>query len=103
MDAPQHFLAVLRLVERLRVASGWTKADEDAVEQHFRRLQEAAQAGTVLFAGRTDEPFDVTIGLVVFQAADLAAAKAWAEADPTVVRDVMTVEVRPYRLAVMRP
>lgn len=100
--AKQQFLAILRPVERLRVESAWTKADEEATGRHFRRLQEAAAAGTVIFAGRTDEPLDVTLGLIVFEAADAAAAKAWAEADPAVVAGVMTVEVRPYQLAVAR-
>jgi uncharacterized protein YciI len=92
----------LRPVERLRVESAWTKADEEATGRHFRRLQEAAAAGTVIFAGRTQEPLDATMGLIVFEAADAAAAKAWAEADPAVVAGVMTVEVRPYQLAVAR-
>jgi uncharacterized protein YciI len=96
------FLAILRPVERLRVESEWTKADEEATGRHFRRLQEAAAAGTVIFAGRTQEPLDATLGLIVFEAADAAAAKAWAEADPAVVAGVMTVEVRPYQLAVAR-
>lgn len=100
--AKQQFLAILRPVERLRVVSAWTKADEEAAGRHFRRLQEAAAAGTVIFAGRTQEPLDATLGLIVFEAADAAAAKAWAEADPAVVAGVMTVEVRPYQLAVTR-
>jgi uncharacterized protein YciI len=99
---PQQFLAILRPVERLKVKSAWTKADEEAVGRHFRRLQEAAAAGTVLFAGRTQEPLDATLGLVVFEAVDAAAAKAWAEADPAVVAGVMTVDVRPYQVAVQR-
>ena len=100
--AKQQFLAILRPVERLRVESAWTKADEEATGRHFRRLQEEAAAGTVIFAGRTQEPLDATMGLIVFEAADAAAAKAWAEADPAVVAGVMTVEVRPYQLAVAR-
>ena len=100
--AKPQFLAILRPAERLRVESAWTKADEEATGRHFRRLQEAAAAGTVIFAGRTQEPLDATMGLIVFEAADAAAAKAWAEADPAVVAGVMTVEVRPYQLAVTR-
>ena len=100
--AKQQFLAILRPAERLRVETAWTKADEEATGRHFRRLQEAAAAGTVIFAGRTQEPLDATMGLIVFEAADAAAAKAWAEADPAVVAGVMTVEVRPYQLAVTR-
>lgn len=100
--AKQQYLAILRPVERLRVESAWTKADEEATGRHFRRLQEAAAAGMVIFAGRTQEPLDATMGLIVFEAADAAAAKTWAEADPAVVAGVMTVEVRPYQLAVAR-
>ena len=100
--APKQFLAVLHLVPRLRVESAWTPADREAVGRHFRRLQEGAAAGSVILAGRTQEPLDVTMGLIVFEAADAAAAKAWAEADPAVAGGVMTVEVHPYEVAVSR-
>ena len=100
--AKQQFLAILRPAERLRVECAWTMADEEATGRHFRRLQEAAAAGTVILAGRTQESLDLTMGLVIFEAADAAAAKAWAEADPAVQAGVMTVEVRRYQVAVAR-
>jgi uncharacterized protein YciI len=99
---PQQFVAVLRLVPRLHVQSAWTLADEQAVGRHFRRLQEGAAAGNVILAGRTQEPLEETFGLIVFEAADPAAARTWAEADPAVAAGVMTVEVHPYQVAIER-
>jgi uncharacterized protein YciI len=99
---PQQFVAVLRLVPRLHVQSAWTPADEQAVGRHFRRLQEGAAAGNVILAGRTQEPLEETFGLIVFEAADPAAARTWAEADPAVAAGVMTVEVHPYQVAIER-
>jgi uncharacterized protein YciI len=101
--AAKQYLAILRPVPSLYQESAWTPEHQAKVGEHFRRLQEEARAGRVILAGRTQEALDVTLGLVVFEAADDAAAKAWAEADPAVAGGVMTVEVRPYQVAVERP
>ena len=100
-ETPQ-FLAVLRVVPRLHQESAWTAAEQEAVGRHFQRLLDAAKEGHVLLAGRTQEPLDRTFGLIVFEAADEAAARVWAEADPAVVAGVMTVTVHPYAVAVAR-
>ena len=100
--AKAQFVAVLRLVPRLHAEAAWTPADQEAVSRHFQRLVEGSAAGSVLLAGRTQEPLDRTFGLIVFEAADEAAARAWAEADPAVAGGVMTVTVHPYAVAVAR-
>jgi uncharacterized protein YciI len=105
-DAPPvqrpQFIYLLRLVERLHTDSGWTKSDEEAVGRHFRHLKAATEKGQVIVVGRTLEPGDKTFGLVIFEADDLAAARAFAENDPSVVAGVMTVEVRPFSLVLVR-
>ena len=99
--APKHFLILLRPVPRLHTEAAWTEADNAATYAHFKRLQEAAAAGKVILAGKTDEPLDVTIGLVVLRAADEAEARAFMEGDPCVAAGVMTAELRPYGLAIL--
>lgn len=99
--APKHFLILLRPVPRLHTEAAWTEADNAATYAHFKRLQEAAAAGKVILAGKTAEPLDVTIGLVVIRAADEAEARAFIEGDPCVVARVMTAELRPYGLAIL--
>ena len=54
-----------------------------AVGRHFAYLQAAAERGQVILAGRTAEPLDRTFGLVVFEAADEAAARTFMAADPS--------------------
>lgn len=96
------FIYVLRLVERLHADAGWTKDDEDAIGRHFRHLKAATEAGQVIVVGRTLEAGDKTFGLVIFEADTPDAAQAFAESDPAVVSGIMTVEVRPFALVLMR-
>jgi uncharacterized protein YciI len=97
---PSQFLYVLRLVPRLREEQAWTDADHAAIGRHFAYLQTAAERGQVILAGRTTEPLDRTFGLVVFAAADEAAACAFMAADPAIAAKIMTAELHPYRVAV---
>jgi uncharacterized protein len=99
---PAQYLYVLRLVPRVHDDAAWTEADKAAVSQHFQRLQQATAAGRVILAGRTTEPGDKTFGLVIFEAADDAAAQQFMESDPAVVAGVMTATLHPYAVALQR-
>ena len=96
------FLIVLRPVPRLHDEQAWTAADNAAVGAHFQRLKAATEARQVILAGRTHEPGDQTMGLVVFTATDEAAAREFMNADPCVVAGVMTATLHPYDLALLR-
>jgi uncharacterized protein len=96
------FIYLLRLVERLHSDDGWTKADEEIVGRHFRHLKDATEKGQAMVVGRTREPGDKTFALVIFEAESAEAAQAFAESDPAVVGGVMTVEVRPFSLVLVR-
>ena len=99
---PRQFVYVLRLVPRLHDDSAWTDADKAAVRRHFTRLQAATTDGKVILAGRTLEPGDRTFGLVIFEADDEPAARAFMESDPSVVEKIMTAELHPYAVALQR-
>jgi uncharacterized protein YciI len=99
---PKQFVYVLRLVPRLHDDQAWTDADKAAVGRHFARLQAATKAGQVILAGRTTEPGDRTFGLVIFEAADDAAARDFMNNDPSVLEKVMTAELHPYAVALLR-
>ena len=99
---PKQFIYMLRLVERLHDDKAWTDADKKTVGAHFAHLKAATAEGKVILAGRTLEPGDKTFGLVIFEAADEAAAKAFMESDPAVVGKVMTATVHPYQVALQR-
>jgi len=78
-----------------------TPADNQAIGAHFQRLQRMLADGTLILAGPTDPP---TVGIVIFTAADLPAAKAWAEADPAVKAGTFTLKsVDAFELALERP
>jgi uncharacterized protein YciI len=96
------FIYLLRLVERLHTDTGWTKADEDIIGRHFRHLQAATEQGQAIVVGRTLEAGDKTFGLVIFEADSAEAAQTFAESDPAVTGGIMTVEVRPFALVLMR-
>jgi uncharacterized protein len=100
--APAYWLGILRLAARLHDDAAWTDADKASVGAHFARLREATTRGQVALAGRTNEAGDRTMGLVVFKADDATAAEGFMRDDPAVVAGVMTMEVRPYSLALLR-
>jgi len=98
----KHFLIVLHLPPRLHDDQAWTDADKAAVGAHFQRLKAATDTGQVVLVGRTPEPGDKTMGLVVFTAADEPAARAFMAGDPCVAAGVMLAELHPFDLALLR-
>lgn len=99
---PQQFLYVLKLAPRLHDEAKWTDKDRAATARHFERLKKITAEGSVILAGRTTESMDKTFGLVVFEAENEAAAKAFMEADPAVMEGVMTATLHPYRVSLQR-
>jgi uncharacterized protein YciI len=97
--AKPQFLYVLRLVPRLHDDKAWTPADEAVIGRHFNHLKAAAERGQVILAGRTQEAGDKTMGLVIFEAADEAAARAFMNSDPAVAEKIMTASLHPYAIA----
>lgn len=99
---PATFLIILRLDPKYHDQKAWTDADNATVRAHFLRLQEAAARNQVVLAGRTSEPLDQTMGLVIFHAADEAAAREFMDQDPCVMAGIMTATLHPYSIAVQR-
>jgi uncharacterized protein YciI len=96
------FLYLLRLPVRLHDRAAWTDKDNAAVSAHFARLAKAAEAGQVVLAGRSSEPLDRTFGIVIFEADNEEAARAFMNADPAVEAGVMTATLHPYSVALQR-
>lgn len=99
---PRQYLYMLRVAPQLQDPAKWSDADKAATSRHFQRLKAAVDSGQVILAGRTTEDLDKTFGLVIFEAADDAAAKAFMEADPAVAAGVMTATLHPYAVALQR-
>lgn len=100
---PMHYLGILRLNPAYHQPTAWTDKDNAAVGAHFQRLKQGVDAGQVVLAGRTQEALPVTMGLVIFTAADQAAAEQFMREDPAVVAGIMSFTVHPYALALIRP
>ncbi len=77
-----------------------TPAEEEIVTQHFAYLQELAQKGIVLLAGRTQTADPKTFGIVILNAGSEQEARQRMENDPSVKRGVMRAELYPFRVAV---
>ena len=74
-----------------------TDAEAAAVEAYFQYLKSLTEQGIVVLAGRTTEPPHV--GIVIFRAADRAAAEAIMDDDPAIKAGVFTPRLQPFRIA----
>ncbi len=99
---PKQFIYVLKLVPRLHDDTAWTDADKKTAGAHFAHLTAATKERKVVLAGRTLEPGARTFGLVIFEAADEPAARTFMASDPAVLGNIMTAELHPYQVALMR-
>lgn len=98
----QQYVYVLHLTPRFHDQKSWTEVENGAVARHFARLARATESGQVILAGRTTEALDKSFGLVIFEAEDAEAARAFMEADPAVVANVMSATLHPYSVALQR-
>jgi uncharacterized protein len=99
----KQFVYVLKLTPRLLDEKNWTKQDEQIVGRHFRRLQQLHKEGRVLLAGRTLNESDPSqFGVVIFEAASEEEARALMEADDAVKEKIMTAQLFPFRVALIK-
>ncbi|WP_374056255.1 YciI family protein [Rossellomorea sp. FM04394] len=96
------FIYVLKLIPRLHEELNWTTGDERIVKRHFERLKELTDSGEVILAGRTLNEEENAFGIVIFEAEDAEKARAFMQEDPTVKEGIMTAELYPYRVALLR-
>jgi uncharacterized protein YciI len=103
-SAKKQFVYVLKLKPDYKVEKNWTPAVNETVGKHFNHLKALTDKGTVIMAGRTD--YNVTndhvFGIVVFEAENLEEATKIMLSDPAVIGKVMTAEVHPFSVALMR-
>lgn len=99
----KQFIYVLKLTPRLLDEKNWTEQDNQIVGRHFRRLQQLYKEGRVLLAGRTlNESEPSQFGIVVFEAASEDEARALMEADDAVKEKIMTAQLFPFRVALIK-
>ncbi|MFA7228605.1 MAG: YciI family protein [Melioribacteraceae bacterium] len=98
----KQFLYLLRLEKQMYDPAAWTPEKNSIVMEHFERLKKMLAEGFLILAGRTQVDLDKTIGLVIYEADSLEDAKKIAENDPAVKAGIMTVEVFPYEVALIK-
>ncbi|MBP7866887.1 MAG: hypothetical protein KA419_13170 [Acidobacteria bacterium] len=96
----KQYVYILRLVPRLLDDQAWTDKDNAIVGSHFEHLRRLTLEGTVILAGRTLEA--TPLGIVVFEAPSDAEARKIMESDPAVAGGIMTGEVHPFRVALLK-
>ncbi|TGA98315.1 hypothetical protein E4665_08705 [Sporolactobacillus shoreae] len=98
----KQFIYVLRLIPALLNDSNWTKREEDIVDRHFSRLQKLLNEGKLILAGKTAGIDEKTFGIVILEADSYEEALELMRIDPAVAEGIMTAELYPYHVALMR-
>lgn len=100
MPEKKQYIYFLRLIPRLLSDDNWTEADNAIVGRHFARLQVLLGEGRLVLAGRTQD--EAPRGIVILETGTEEEARELMESDPAVAEGVMTAELFPYRVALMR-
>jgi uncharacterized protein YciI len=98
----KQFIYILKLIPRLLQETNWTDADNAVVGRHFAQLQSLLAEGKLILAGKTEGLDEHTFGIVIFEAEDYDSAQKQMRLDPAVHEGVMTAELFPYNVALMR-
>lgn len=102
-DERKQFVYVLKLVPRLLDERNWTERDREVVAKHFRRLKQLLLEGKVILAGRTLNESDPSqFGVVIFEADSDAEARKLMEEDDAVKEKIMTAQLFPFKVALIR-
>ena len=99
----RQYVYVLKLIPRLLDEKNWTEQDGRIVGRHFRRLQHLHKEGRVILAGRTLNESDPSqFGVVIFEADTEAEARKVMEEDDAVKEKIMTAQLFPFSVALVR-
>jgi uncharacterized protein len=98
-DGSRQFIYFLR-PKRLEMLTKGPTAEEARVQtEHGNYLEGLAARGVVMLAGRTINNDETTVGIVIVNAPDEAAAQAVMENDPFVKSSLMSAAFFPFRVA----
>lgn len=97
-----HFIYVLKLIPCLQKTENWTEREEKIVDRHFEGLQKLLEEGKLVLAGKTAGLDEKTFGLVILEVESEKDAMDIMKNDPAVSEGIMTAELFPYKIALMR-
>ncbi|WP_078382224.1 YciI family protein [Sutcliffiella halmapala] len=98
----KQFIYVLKLIPSLLNQDNWTKKEEEIVGRHFAKLQALLKEGKLIMAGKTLGLDENTFGIVILEVEEEAAALKIMENDPAVSEGIMTAELFPYKVALIK-
>ena len=102
-DEQKQFIYVLKLIPRLLDEKGWTTQDNSIVGRHFRRLQPLHKEGKVILAGRTlNESDSSQFGIVILEVGSEGEARKIMEEDDAVKEKIMTAQLFPFSVALIK-
>ena len=102
MKKCKQFIYVLKLAPYLIDVNNWTDKEEEIVDRHFAYLQDLLKDGKLILAGRTLNNDETTFGIVILETETEEEALNIMKSDPAVVAKIMTAELYPYRVALIR-
>lgn len=98
----EQYIYVLKPRADLLIEENWTDKENEAVERHFAYLKKLKSEGILILAGKTKGMDESTFGIVVLEAEDEAQARILMMEDPGVFSGIMSAELFPYHVALMR-
>lgn len=98
----KQFIYILKLIPSLLIQEHWTEKEEKIVDSHFARLLALRNDGKLILAGKTSGLNDKTFGIVILEVDSEDEALTIMRNDPCVHEGIMTAELFPYHVAVMR-
>lgn len=101
-EVKKQYVYKLKLIPELLDEKNWTEKENNIVGAHFFRLKEFTENGIVILAGRTMNPDESQFGIVIFEAADDAEAEKFMNDDPAVKEKIMTSELFPFYVALLK-
>ncbi len=93
------FIYVLSATRLEMLTVGPTPEEQAVVSEHAEHLLRLAEEGTVVHFGRTANNDERTLGIVIFDAADVGSAERILQSDPVIRAGVMRADLFPYRQA----
>ena len=98
----KQFVYILKCVPRLTYAEDWTDKDNAIVYEHFQNLQRLLKEDKLILAGKTDNQNEHTFGIVIIETESEEEAREIMNNDPAVAKKIMTAELSPYQVALIR-
>ena len=102
MPQAEHYIYTLHPARLEMLTAGPTAEEADIISRHATYLEDLAEKGVVVLAGRTQTRDADTFGIVIVNAESEAEARVVMENDPGVKYGVQRAKLYPFRIAAQR-